>query len=165
MQDGGDAIAVVGEFGDLRSEAVVGGGDGAVDEDPGELTSQDLQFGSGAVDFARTVHWERGGRRAVAAGEAHSYFTGSGRADVLVDAHVTNDLAGSSAYVDVLSFCAAPRESLDDGGSPAAGGELMSQGGSGDSGPGDDGVASHEGRCPVCECGALAEKAKIARLT
>ena len=66
--------------------------------------------------------------------------------------------ATSRAAPRMSTFCTSVTtlgEPLDDGGSPSAGGELMGQGGSGDTGAGDDGVASHEGRC-LCDAAGQA---------
>ena len=142
VQRGGDVVTVVGGVGYLCAEPVVGAFDSALDQDPGQLTTQDLQFSCGTIGFARGRHGERCCLRAVRLHEAHALFAGIGRTHVVVDAHPADDLAGGTAYVDVLALVATLRETLDDGGFPAARGELMSQRRSTDAGTGDDSVRS-----------------------
>jgi hypothetical protein len=110
-----------------------------LDEDPGQLAAQDLQLGGRSVGTAVTDRERRRGR-AVLPDEPHAHLGGVGRADVGEDSHPIGHFSRGAADVDVLALVAALRVALEDRRPPAAGGELMSEGGAGDTGAGDDGV-------------------------
>ena len=139
----GDLVAPVDDVGELGVEAVVGVRLRVFDQDPRELAPQDLEFRCRTVEFAGRRHGEGRGRSPVFAEESHADFAGVGRADVLLDAHAAGNLASGAADVDVLPLVPTLRESLDDGGPPTSGGELMSERRPGDACSRDDDVASH----------------------
>ena len=138
-----DAVAVVVDPGDLGVEAVVGVGGGPFDEDAGQLSPQNLQFGGGTVVFAAGRDGKRGRRGAVGPDEAGADLAGVRRADRIVDTHPPGHFARGTADIDILPLVASGGVTLDHGGVPPAGAELVGQGWTGDAGTRDDGVRSH----------------------
>src|SRR6185312_6208629 len=146
LQRGADVVAVVGDVGDLGVEPVIGVFDGALDEDSGQFSAQNLQFRCGPVTLSRRGDWERRHGRTVGPHETRAHLPCVGGADVVVDTHPSDDIAGGSADIHVLAIVATRREALYDGGRPAARRELMSQRGSADACTGNDCVATHASR-------------------